>query len=201
MPELKEVTIDGIKFEMPADAATRLDGKLEAIRTQGEKLMENFRAETARADREKARADAAEEKLEAERKDTAEKYSEDALREMVAKRVSLERTAASILKNDELDLAKMSEADIHTAVVLKMSPAAKERLDGADSAYLSARYDAAVEAWREAEKNKPTASDRAVAGAQATSTQRHDSAAARQAMLDYHYKLGTEPLKQRLSVD
>ncbi len=188
---MKTVRIDGVDFEMSEQAAQAV-GKVVAKHDQ---LTEKVAGITESASKEKARADKADEDLAAAKKLHEDSSSDENVQKAVKSRVALERTAASILKNDDLKLDEMSATDIKKAVVIKVSPSAKEKLDEADEVYLSARYDAAVESFNEDEKNKPKPHHRVRGpGGSPEPDTRFDAAAAREKMLDANHKMGREPL-------
>lgn len=186
---MRTLTIDGIDYELPKGVADHLGKHLATVMARCDELEKEVSGL-------KARADAADEALTEERKKT----TPEALRDMVAKRVALETTAAKILKKDDLKLDEMSELDIHKAVVLHVSPGSKDRLAEADEGYVRARFDAAVEAWEVEQANKPTPSDRVRPAATSRGETRMDSATARKKMLEDIYQLGQQPLKTPASL-
>jgi hypothetical protein len=179
--------IDGIDYEMD-DQQAQAVGKLGVRLDNAEKEAEKAKSETVKAI---ARADKADEDLKA----LQEKYNQDTSAETVAKkvadRVSLETTAAKVLKDEEIKLDSMSDDEIKKAVILKVSPDAKEKVEKADEAYVSARFDAAIEAHDAAEAKKPTASDK-VKAATVSGGQHRDSATARAEMIEANRKMATE---------
>lgn len=185
---MSKVRIDGVDFEMDepgAQAVGKLLARLDEIGADVGKL----RSEVSE---QKARADQAEEALAAEKQARKNDSSDEKVRAAVKARVALETTAGKILADDKLKLDEMSDDELRKAVVLKVSPNAQEKLDAADHAYLSARFDAAVEAWQQAQDSKPPASA-SVRGA--TQVPRADSAAARARMIETNRKMGLDPIK------
>jgi len=186
---MSKVRIDGIDFELEeaaAQAVAKLTSRLDSL---AEKVAE---LETATA-AEKARADKAEEDLAAEKTAHADAVSPVATQKAVRERVALETAAAKVLADDTIKLDEMGEDEIRRAVVLKVSPAAKDKVEKADAAYLAARYDAALETWKAEQEAKPSAS----AGVRAATggTQRQDSRSARERMIDETRKMGCEPIR------
>lgn len=187
---MKTVRIDGVDFEMSEQAAQAV-GK---IATRMDQIDEKVKTLEATASKEKARADKAEEDLASETKARKEDSSDEKVQGLVNARVALITTATGILKDDKLKLDEMSDADIRTAVVVKVSPGAKEKLDAGDDAYLAARYDAAVESFKADEKDKPEPRYK-MRTVTSTGEQRYDVADARQRMLETNFKMGREPIK------
>lgn len=186
---MSKVRIDGLDFELDEPAAQAVT-KLVA---RADELSEQLQAAKAAAEQEKARADAAAEALEAEKKAREDATSDDSIRAAVKARVALETTAGKVLADDKLKLDEMSDEELRRAVVTKVSPAAEEKLDGADAAYLSARYDAAIDAWQAAQAAKPSAS----AGVRAATTPaaRADALSAREKMIENNRRMGLEPIR------
>lgn len=104
--------------------------------------------------KEKARADKLDEELQAMKKID--------VRALVNTRLQLLRGAERLMpKNHGLKLDEMTDLEVKKMAILARSPEAKARLDGADDAYITARFDLAVE---EAEK-EPNAGLQAIRGA------------------------------------
>jgi hypothetical protein len=178
---LKTIRIDGVDFQGD-----------ETLVVKYSELVK--RADAAEKALEKANADskAAVSKLEAER-DTAIDRADKAEADLkTAKQDSLdnnrldELVAAKLLILDAADRAgvevkkDMSDADIKKAVIVSVFPTAK--LDGKDEAYITARFDSAVETL----ETRTDGESRAVAGEHPKSEGRNDAADARQRMIDYN---------------
>lgn len=134
MPKLR--LDNGCEYEVPQEVIAGVESMRQQITNAQVKLDE---ANTA-LEKQKAAADTATEsakKLQ-ERVDGLDKEIAAA----VSNRISLERTANAIL-GGEVKLDAMSDVDIRKAIILNQFPEA--RLDGQSDAYLSARYDAAIE--------------------------------------------------------
>jgi hypothetical protein len=183
--------IDEVDYEISEQAHQAVS----KIMTRIDEVSQRREAIEKELSEEKARADKAEEDLEAEKKAHKEDSSDEVIQKAVKARVSLERSAAEILKDDSLKLDEMSEGDIKKAVILKVSPGAREKLDSADDAYLFARFDAAVESWKEDQKKKPKPAHQVRKATDAPGDMRFDSKAARQRMLEENYKMGREPIQ------
>lgn len=190
--QMEKVRIDGIDFEMDASAAQAVS-KLAA---RCDQLAEQLAAAKAEASEQKARADQAAEALDAAKQAAADAGSADRIRSAVAARVALQTTAAKILADDTLKLDDMSDTDLRKAVVLKVSPAAKDRLDNGgkpvDEVYLAARFDAACDAWQAAQDAKPTASQSVRS---AVGVPRTDSTSARAKMIQANLEMGQAPIR------
>lgn len=183
--------IDGVDFEMSEQAIQAVSKKIahaDHVEEQNKKLVEDVSAE-------KARADKAEEDLASEKEARKNDVSDEKIREFVRNRVALERTASSIVKDEKVKLDEMSDQEIKKVVVIAVSPSAKERLDSCDDTYLNARYDAAIEAWKDAEANKQTPSHLARVATVSVGNTKLDAKSARERMLEYNYKIGRDPIR------
>ena len=186
-----KVRIDGVDFEMDESAGQAVS-KLQARLDAADEAATVAKKDAAEA---QAKADKAAEDLAAERKAREDALSDDAVRTAVKARVALETTAAKVLADDTVKLDDMSDDDIRKAVILKVSPAAEQKLDGADAAYLVARYDAAVDGWQQAQDAKPKAKTPASQASQSSGQMRVDAAEARRKMIEDNRKLGQEPIR------
>jgi hypothetical protein len=191
---MKVMRIDGVDFEMSeqaAQAVQKMVSRLDSLEEQLAKLKTESAQNAARADK-------AEEDLEAEKKARKEDASDERTSERVRARVELETTAQAVFKDDEIDLPAMADLDIKKAVVVKVSPAAKSKLDGADAAYVEARYDAALEAWEADRDSEPTERDpkRKPRTAKATGAQRTDAWSHRERMIEDLARRSKDPIPQ-----
>ena len=191
--QMKVIKIDGIDCEMTEQAAQVVSKEIakhdQAMEAKAAKDKQHADALAT----EKARADKADEDLK-ERKDAT---SEESIRGLVQTRVALETSAAKVLKDDEAQVEKldgMSEKEIKTAVVLKVSPGAQEKLDAGDDAYLDARYDAAMESFKEDDDHKKPPPKKVVKVKRHDSVAHTDSASARESMRERHINAGREPI-------
>lgn len=189
--KLMKVRIDDVDFEMDESAGQAVGKVLARLDESGLKLA----AAEKESSESKARADQATEALETEKKARADATSPHIVRDAVKARVALETVAAKVLAGGpELKLDELTEDDIKRAVVLHVAPGAKEKLEAGDSAYLSARFDAAVETWKAELEAKPTASH-AVRGAAAPGATRADSATSRTKMIEDNVNMGQAPIR------
>lgn len=141
---LKKINLDGIDYEAEESVIKalntekkRADDAVAELSKFKEDSAKELSVMTAERDTQKERADKAEEDL---AKAKAEALDSTKLDEAVNARIELYKNAekASVeVKND------MKDADIKKAVIAKVFP--KANLDGKDSAYIDARYDATVE--------------------------------------------------------
>ena len=141
---LKKINLDGIDYEAEESVIKALNTekkRADDAVAELSKFKENSAKElsvmTAERDTQKERADKAEEDL---AKAKAEALDSTKLDEAVNARIELYKNAEKAgveVKND------MKDADIKKAVIAKVFP--KANLDGKDSAYIDARYDATVE--------------------------------------------------------
>jgi len=142
-PEEKQMAqrkIDGVDIEFSEQGAQAID-KLTAKADEAVELAESYRKDL---EKEKARADQATEEASQARKDAEAVTSHESIQTAVKARLDLERNAGKYLKND-VKLDAMSDDEVKRAVVVAVSPAAAEKLDGCDAAYLQARFDQVLE--------------------------------------------------------
>ena len=141
---LKKINLDGIDYEAEESVIIalntekkRADDAVAELSKFKEDSAKELSVMTAERDTQKERADKAEEDL---AKAKAEALDSTKLDEAVNARIELYKNAEKAgveVKND------MKDADIKKAVIAKVFP--KANLDGKDSAYIDARYDATVE--------------------------------------------------------
>ena len=141
---LKKINLDGIDYEAEESVIKalntekkRADDAVAELSKFEEDSAKELSVMTAERDTQKERADKAEEDL---AKAKAEALDSTKLDEAVNARIELYKNAEKAgveVKND------MKDADIKKAVIAKVFP--KANLDGKDSAYIDARYDATVE--------------------------------------------------------
>lgn len=141
---LKKINLDGIDYEAEESVIKalntekkRADDAVAELSKLKEDSAKELSVMTAERDTQKERADKAEEDL---AKAKAEALDSTKLNEAVNARIELYKNAEKAgveVKND------MKDADIKKAVISKIFP--KANLDGKDSAYIDARYDATVE--------------------------------------------------------
>lgn len=141
---LKKINLDGIDYEAEESVIKalntekkRADDAVAELSKFKEDSAKELSVMTAERDTQKERADKAEEDL---AKVKAEALDSTKLDEAVNARIDLYKNAEKAgveVKND------MKDADIKKAVIAKVFP--KANLDGKDSAYIDARYDATVE--------------------------------------------------------
>lgn len=194
--QMKTITIDGVGYEVSEQAHQAMSKFITDAESTAAKLVEEKEAAAKDLSEVKARADKAEEDLEAAKKEHADAVSPEAVQKRVAERVALQTTAAKILgekdeKGEPIKLDGMTDDEIKRAVVLKVSPAAAEKLDGADSVYLTARYDQAVDSY--GEKGSSDAHARFRQAAHVDNANRTDSESARARMLERNTKLWEKP--------
>ena len=141
---LKKINLDGIDYEAEESVIKalntekkRADDAVAELSKFKEDSAKELSVMTAERDTQKERADKAEEDL---AKAKAEALDSTKLDEAVNARIELYKNAEKAgveVKND------MKDADIKKAVIAKVFP--KANLDGKDSAYIDARYDATIE--------------------------------------------------------
>lgn len=179
---VKKFNFDGVEYEADEGFINvfktekkRADAAEEALKKSNSDHQAAVSKMEAERDTAKDRADKAEKELE---KAKADALDEKRLDELVAAKLSIldaaDRAGVEVKKD-------MSDADIKRAVILSVFPTAK--LDGKDEAYLSARFDSAVETL---ESHADGESRVIAAGEHPKAENREDSASARQRMIDYN---------------
>jgi len=188
--QMTKITLDGVDFEVSEQAAQAI-AKVQAKADEAAEKSEKAKTEIEIL---KARADKADEDLEAFKKDHADATSPEKIREKVAARLDLERSAVKVLgqkKADELKVDTLADDEIRKAVILHVSPAAKDKLDNAEPVYIAARFDQAIESAKPDDKPNPELNSMK---GDALPGDRTDSLAAREAMLKHNFERGRAPL-------
>jgi hypothetical protein len=135
-----KIRVDGVEYEVSESVA-------QAWAKVSEAHADATAALQASAEKEKARADAAEAKVketEAARADAADPVK---LRERIKARVGLEGQASKVL-GPTVKLDEMDDLAIRKAVVLKVAPDLKTKLDSLSPAYVEARFDIALDQFQ-----------------------------------------------------
>jgi hypothetical protein len=138
---MEKVLINGVWFEVPAQAAQALKVERDAVTKNDSAVTEKLKALEADALKEKARADAAEAKA-----TVAEKARNDAadparLDKLVAERMSLCEQARAVL-GAEVKLDGKDAKSIKLDVLKKLDPDAT--FDGKSDEYVNAYYESSV---------------------------------------------------------
>ena len=154
--ETMTITIDGVDFEVPK-AAGQATLKLVA---RNDEHVDQLAKQSKEIAVEKARADKAEEDRDAAIKERSDAASPEAIDAAVKSRVELVTQAKSVLgekddKGKAWNFDGASDEEIREAVIIKVSPAAEEKIDALEGearvAYVAARYDAAIESGDKAD--------------------------------------------------
>lgn len=174
--KMKTLKLDGLSFEV--------EDNLYAIFEKRENELAIAKSEITK---QTARADKAEEDL----VEASKTSSKDEVSKAVTARLELVRSAEKVLPvNHGLKLDSMDDLEIKKAVVIKISPAAKDKIEKGDAAYVQARFDSILE-----EDGKPSGGLSLVRGA----AQRMDTSpdgeldvadAARAAMMKRNAEMG-----------
>jgi hypothetical protein len=159
------IRIDGIEYKTTEQAA-------QAFRQYAERT-DKAAADAAAAateaktnlEKEKARADAAEEKAKKAETERADALKPESIQKIVTDRVALEKIAVKVLgekteDGTDIKVDAMTDLEIKTAVIKKTAPTAN--LDGKEEAYISARYEHAIESLPETERTDADTSRAAV---------------------------------------
>ncbi len=199
---METIRIDDVDFEgskQLAQAVTKLQAKADSVDEAIATMKSNF-------EKEKARADKATEDLETEKKVRTDEGSDEVIQKRVDARVSLQTTAAKILGEKKADgtewkIDAMDDGELRAAVILKISPQAAEKIDGASEVYVQARFDQAVEGWTEDKKNE-TRTDgfegvRHASRIVTPDEPRNDAEGARLRMISDNFKVGRAPLRKQ----
>jgi hypothetical protein len=140
MSNLKNVKLDGVDYQAEAKVIETLNQtqeKLDTATAELETIKKDKSTVEADRDTKQDRIDALEKELEETKKVSPEKIDE-AVTAKIKLLGSAEKAGVEV-KDD------MSDTDIKKAIILTVSPEAKEKLDSADEIYLEARYDGAME--------------------------------------------------------
>jgi hypothetical protein len=191
---MKTVKIDGVDFEVSEQAYQAFTKALAKSDADGESLIRERDEAVEKLSKEKARADKAEEDLAKEQKLRADSASPATIAKIVRARVELVQTSEKILgEKHGLKLDEMSDDEVRKAVVLKVSPEAKAKVEAGDATYLAARFDAAVEGVKVETKEDGLAAVRSIRPIPGRE-ERKDSGDARKAMLERNMKLGRDAI-------
>jgi hypothetical protein len=179
---MKTIKIDGVDYQGEetlvvkyTDTIKRADAAEKALEKAAGEHKDALSKLEAERDTAKDRADKAEADL---KKAKADALDEKRLDELVAAKLAILDAADRAGVEVKAD---MPDADIKKAVITAVFPTAK--LDGKDEAYLSARFDSALEVL----ESRADGESRAVAGEPPSKGEsRVDSATARQRMIDYN---------------
>lgn len=145
------VKIDGVDFEVPK-AAGQAILKLQA---HADELDDQIKKQSTEMATEKARADTAEEARDTAVKERDDAASPEAITTATNARVALITAATKVLGEKDAQgkvwkFDDLTDHEIRRAVVEKSSPTAVEKIDAlegdAQTAYVSARFDAAIDA-------------------------------------------------------
>jgi len=165
MSRLVKVNLDGIEYEAEPEVAKALAAatkRADEAETKAKDAEEEAKKADEEMQKEKGRAD----QLDADLKKAS---SPEAIAARVDARASLVATATRVIADFNAD--GMDEDAIKRAVILAVNSDTAEdlgkRLDAADSAYLSARFDAVVEALPSADDAALAASAAIAAGTRA----------------------------------
>jgi len=193
-----KIKLDGIPLDLDESAAEivnkaieRRDSEIKNLKTDAETKAEEF-------SKEKARADKATEDLEDLQKRHDAATDPENVKKAISDRLTLEREAAKVLgekkeDGEEWKLDDMADDEIKKAVILKISPKAAEKLDGAEAAYIAARYDQAVEGFDPEKVTKNDSLDRTLIAAN-QSQPKTDADDARSKMIKRNFELGRKPI-------
>ena len=153
------VKIDGVDFEVEKPTGQAIL-KLQA---RADELDDQIKKQSTEIATEKARADTAEEARDTAVKERTDAASPEAITAATNARVALITAATKVLgekdaKGNAWKFDDLTDHDIRRAVVEKASPTATEKIDelegDAQAAYVSARFDAAIESVK-AEPDAP----------------------------------------------
>lgn len=144
-----KIKIDGVDYEV-TDQAHQAITKVMTVATETAAQVATLKEDMAKL---KAKADKADEDLKAAQTKADAAVSPDVIKAAVAARVLLEQHASKILGVKDADgkpwkLDVMDDGAIKRHVILTVSPAAADKLDAGDDAYINARFDQAVEGFK-----------------------------------------------------
>jgi hypothetical protein len=198
------VEINGESYEMDEKAAAAVMALKAKLAEMAEKAVATDQETEEKMVAKEAEVDEAKEKMDAAIKARDEATSPDAIRAIVNERLSLIESARKVLgdtdaEGNAIKFDEMDDGDLMLATVVKASPKAQEKLDAlegdAKEIYLKARFDQAIEAVEDADKDKPNlglANVRKVTND--GGGDRQDSQSAYDRMIANNQKRGTAPL-------
>lgn len=140
---MKTIRLDEVDFEVTPQVAQAISKELARLDNEKDALQNKVQELQTKLD--------AAEKLVADGKIVVDPK---VVTERVAVRLQLVRTADKVLGTDhKVKLDELTDDDVRKAVIVKVFPQAK--LDGKDSTYLAARFDAAVELTEKKPESTP----------------------------------------------
>jgi hypothetical protein len=168
---MEKVFINGMWVEVSAQAKQALEVEKQRSDAAVARLQEDMKLATAKADAEKGRADSLKDAADKAEKARADAADPKTIRALVQARVSLEKEAAAVLEDMKLD--GLSDAEVKAAVLKKLCPTVD--LTGKSADYVQARYDGALEAFRNEEESTSVETvRRAAAGGEPSDTRNDD---------------------------
>ncbi len=141
---MKKIKIDGVEYEAEAPvitAFTQTQKELEALKTDSTKEIDTLKNDntTLSAERDSLKDEVA------QLKEDAKKF-EDSKNDDLEKAVQARLVLLDSAKRAEIEVKEdMSEMDVKRAVILKLFPNSKEKMDSADDTYINVRYEIALE--------------------------------------------------------
>lgn len=180
---LKKMRIDGVEYEA--------DQKIIDLLTDAQKELEKVKADNASLIKEKETISAGHDQLKEENeklkvdKESSTKIQPEVIEKAVQDRLVV--LNAANLANIEIK-KDMSEKDLKKQIILSVYPKSKEKLDDCSDDYLQSRFDGALEALEESEKEKGKGKDGLVGDSLGNATgpdkEKTDSSSAYERMID-----------------
>ncbi len=127
--------IDGIGYEAAPEVVnyiSKLDAKIDG-------LKDDVKTANDKASLFEAKADSLSEEVEKLKKVD----SQDVVNAAVKERLSIEKTASRVLKEDSFD--SLTNVEVMKKVIVEKYPDSEKKLDGKDHVYIAARFDAITE--------------------------------------------------------
>ena len=145
--DMEKVFINGMWVEVSSQAKQALEVEKGRSDTAVAKLQEDLKQASTKADKEAARADGLKEAADKADKARADAADPKRIQALVQARVALEKEAASVLEDMKLD--SLSDDQVKVEVLKKLCPSVDPAGKSAD--YIQARYDGALEAFKQDE--------------------------------------------------
>lgn len=160
-PAMRKILINGVWVEVSEQAEQALGMERKQTQDAADKLREDLRTATAKADKESARADGLKEQADKAEKARADAADPKRIAALVQARVELVKEAGLVLEDMKLDA--LDDAQVKAEVLKRLCPDLK--LDGRSPDYIQGRYEQALEAFHKDADDAPLVNARRAAAA------------------------------------
>lgn len=142
----KTIRVDGVDYDTTEQLAQVISAQQAKSAARIDELDAEVKRLKADIDKVTARADQAEADAKKSKQEREDGLKPEALQKLVNARAQLQAKATEVL-GSEAKFDDMADLQIKRAVIEKLHPEAKSRMDSAGEGYIVARYDEAIEAW------------------------------------------------------